>query len=35
MCQSWSGDAETQDWMVFLNSELPLDNGLRLYGFGG
>jgi iron complex outermembrane receptor protein len=33
--QSWSGDAETQDWVAFLNSELPLDNGIRLYGFGG
>jgi iron complex outermembrane receptor protein len=33
--QSWSGDAETRDWLAFLNSELPLDNGIRLYGFGG
>lgn len=33
--QSWSGDAETRDWMGFVNTELPLDNGIRLYGFGG
>ena len=35
LVQSWSGDAETQDWMTFLNTEIPFDNGLRLYGFGG
>ena len=33
--QSWSGDAETQDWMGFVNAEIPLDVGIRLYGFGG
>ncbi len=33
--QSWSGDAETRDWLGFVNTEIPLDNGLRLYGFGG
>ena len=33
--QSWSGDAETRDWLGFLNTEVPLDNGIRLYGFGG
>lgn len=35
LLQSWSGDAETRDWMGFVNSEVPLDNGIRLYGFGG
>ena len=33
--QSWSGDSESRDWVFFLNSELPLQSGIRLYGFGG
>lgn len=33
--QSWQGDAESRDWTLFLNSEVPLESGVRLYGFGG
>jgi len=33
--QSWQGDAESRDFTLFLNSELPLESGVRLYGFGG
>ncbi len=33
--QSWSGDSESRDFGFFLNSELPLESGIRLYGFGG
>ncbi|MGQ0714715.1 MAG: TonB-dependent receptor [Gemmatimonadaceae bacterium] len=32
---SWQGDAATRDWSAFLNSSLPLTNGMELYGFGG
>ncbi len=33
--QSWSGDSESRDLTLFLNSELPLQSGVKLYGFGG
>ncbi len=33
--QSWSGDSESRDFGFFLNSELPLESGIRLYAFGG
>lgn len=33
--QSWSGDSESRDFGLFLNSELPLQSGIRAYGFGG
>ncbi len=33
--QSWQGDSESRDWTAFLNSEIPLQSGVRLYGFGG
>lgn len=33
--QSWSGDSESRDMTVFLNSELPLASGITIYGFGG
>lgn len=33
--QSWQGDSESRDWTFFLNSELPLQPGVRLYGSGG
>lgn len=32
---SWQGDAATRDWGAFLNTSLPLGNGLEFYGFGG
>jgi len=35
LSQSWSGDSESRDFTFFLNSELPLQSGVRLYGFGG
>ncbi len=35
LSQSWSGDSESRDFTLFLNSELPLQSGVRLYGFGG
>jgi iron complex outermembrane receptor protein len=33
--QSWSGDSESRDYGAFINSEIPLQSGIRLYGFGG
>lgn len=33
--QSWQGDSESRDFGFFLNSEVPLESGIRLYGFGG
>lgn len=33
--QSWQGDSESRDFVFFLNSEIPLQSGVRLYGFGG
>lgn len=33
--QSWSGDSESRDFGAFLNGEIPLESGMRLYGFGG
>lgn len=33
--QSWQGDSESRDFGFFLNSELPLESGIRLYAFGG
>ncbi|MGI9078080.1 MAG: TonB-dependent receptor [Gemmatimonadaceae bacterium] len=33
--QSWQGDSESRDWTFFLNSEIPLESGVKLYGFGG
>ncbi|MEJ7810717.1 MAG: TonB-dependent receptor [Gemmatimonadaceae bacterium] len=33
--QSWQGDSDTRDWSFFLNSALPLQSGVQLYGFGG
>lgn len=33
--QSWQGDSESRDFGFFLNSELPLESGMRLYAFGG
>ena len=33
--QSWSGDSESRDYGMFLNSEIPLASGPRLYAFGG
>ncbi len=35
LSQSWSGDSKSRDFTLFLNSELPLQSGVRLYGFGG
>jgi iron complex outermembrane receptor protein len=32
---SWQGDASTRDWSAFLNTSLPLSNGMEIYGFGG
>jgi iron complex outermembrane receptor protein len=32
---SWAGDAGTRDWGAFMNTALPLSNGIELYGFGG
>jgi iron complex outermembrane receptor protein len=32
---SWSGDAGTRDWGAFMNTALPLSNGMELYAFGG
>jgi iron complex outermembrane receptor protein len=33
--QSWSGDSESRDFLLFLNGELPLASGPRVYGFAG
>ncbi|MEJ7759018.1 MAG: TonB-dependent receptor [Gemmatimonadaceae bacterium] len=33
--QSWSGDSESRDLGFFLNGEIPLESGLRVYAFGG
>ena len=33
--QSWAGDSESRDVLFFVNSEIPLQSGIRLYGFGG
>ena len=33
--QSWSGDSESRDLVLFLNSEIPLESKVTLYGFGG
>jgi iron complex outermembrane receptor protein len=33
--QSWQGDAATRDWAAFINTSLPMTNGMELYGFGG
>ena len=33
--QSWQGDSESRDFGFFLNSEIPLESGPRLYAFGG
>lgn len=35
LSQSWSGDSKSRDFTLFLNSEIPLQSGIRLYGFGG
>jgi iron complex outermembrane receptor protein len=36
LSQSWSGDSESRDYGVFVNSEIPIQSGgVRLYGFGG
>src|SRR5688572_20858939 len=35
LLQSWQGDPETQDFVVMLNSEIPILNASRLYAFGG
>ena len=33
--ESWAGDAGTQEWGAFMNTALPLSNGMELYAFGG
>lgn len=33
--QSWSGDSESRDIGFFLNGEIPLESGMRVYAFGG
>jgi iron complex outermembrane receptor protein len=33
--QSWQGDPETQDFLLFLNSEFPIMTASRVYAFGG
>ena len=35
LSQSWSGDSESRDYGFFVNSEIPMQSGVRLYGFGG
>ena len=32
---SWAGDANSRDWGAFMNTALPLSNGMELYAFGG
>src|SRR5688572_24445502 len=32
---SWQGDANTRDWGAFVNTALPVGNGMEFYGFGG
>ena len=35
LLQSWQGDPETQDFGVFLNTEIPIRSASRFYAFGG
>ncbi len=35
LLQSWQGDPETQDFILFLNSEIPIMTASRIYAFGG